>query len=134
MRIDGFHSLGKMVAYNNIRHVFPAVAHLVITYELRTTHLAVVIDGPKVYIRTVICSLLFPLCHFGMASYAFKNGERDIYDCDPAVPALAMFFSIIAFAILQLNLVKSTNNKSTDECSDENEFVTHNVKRIFDKF
>jgi hypothetical protein len=115
MEIDGFHSLGKMVAYNNIRHVFPAVVHLVITYELRTTHLAVRVDGFSSYAYTVFGVLLFPILHCGMANIVSPDGgERDIYDCDPALPALAMIFSTIAFAILQLNLVKRTDTTTTD--------------------
>jgi hypothetical protein len=134
MGIDGFHSLGKMVAYNNTRHVFPAVVHLVLTYELRTTQLAVIIDSPTVYITTVDYSLIFPVFHWVMASFSFENGERDIYDCDPTIPALAMFFSIIVFAFLQLNLVKSTNNKSTDEGDDKIDCHLHSTQHIFNKF
>ena len=62
MGIDGFHSLGKMVTCNNIRHVFPAVAHLVITYELRTTHLAVIIhELLSVMIRSVMSVMVLPI-------------------------------------------------------------------------
>ena len=115
MRINEFHSLGKMVAYNNIRHVFPAVVHLVLTYELRTTQLAVTIDSPRDYVCAICVSLILPFCHWLMALKSFDNGERDIYDCDPTIPAFAMLFSILVFVFLQLNLVKSTNNKSIDE-------------------
>ena len=103
--IDGFHSLGIMVAYNNIRHVFPAAANLVITYELRTTILAVResrIGASR--LRIGIIALILPILHLIMASAFFDEGESDIYDCQPLIPGFAMLISVIFSVFIQTSL------------------------------
>ena len=107
--IDDFHNLGLMVTYNNLRHVFPAAAHLVLTYELRTTTLAMKDFSPRAYFIVLLTAFLLPLLHFIMAILVHE-GEKSIYVCDPSLPALAMFISIPAFTYLQLNIAECDND------------------------
>jgi hypothetical protein len=94
-----------MVAYNNIRHVFPAAANLVITYELRTTILAVRESSIGAFRGKIgSIALILPVLHFIMAGSFFDEGESDIYDCQPLIPGLAMFISIIGFVYIQTSV------------------------------
>lgn len=85
--IEDFHTLGLMVTYNNLRHVFPAAAHLVFTYELRTTTLALKESLSGVYFSILFTAFLLPISHFIMAMWVY-GGERSIYDCDPSLQRL----------------------------------------------
>ena len=120
--IDGFHSLGIMVAYNNIRHVFPAAANLVITYELRTTILALRESRIREIRRNILgIALILPVLHVAMASYFFDEGESDIYDCKPLIPGVTMLISIIGFMFIQTSLVVYEDeyegeNEGENEC------------------
>lgn len=108
-QIDDFHSLGLMVTYNNLRHVFPASAHLVLTYELRTTTLALKDCTQQVYFNITRIAFILPVLHFIMATLVYAEGEKHIYDCAPSLPASAMFISILIFTRLQMNIAECTD-------------------------
>lgn len=99
--IDQFASIGVMVVYNNLRHVFPAVAHVLVVTLIPTLRCTLVLyasswKGPF-SLATVLALTAgtLPLLHFAVNSTV---GEERLYRVDPCLPAFAMVISIIGAA------------------------------------
>ena len=62
--IDRFYTVGTMVAYSNLRHVFPAAMNLILTYELVSSYITITedIDIARKWILSI--ALFFPVAHF----------------------------------------------------------------------
>jgi hypothetical protein len=99
--IDQFASIGVMIVYNNLRHVFPAVAHMLVVTLIPTLRCTLVVyasswKGPfSLATVLAITAGTIPLLHFLVNSTV---GEERLYRVDPCLPAFAMVISIIGAA------------------------------------
>lgn len=83
-----FSGIGLMVTYNNIRHVLPAVLHLLITMDMPLIRFELSRFQTH-YI--IISALVLPAVHVFHVGWA---GEEELYRAEPLLPAVAMVLSI----------------------------------------
>ena len=99
--LDQFASVGVMIVYNNIRHVFPAVAHVLVVSLLPTLRCTLVAHtsswkGPLSLVGALtLTASAPPLLHWILNTTV---GEERLYRVDPCLPAFAMVISIIGAA------------------------------------
>ena len=113
---DKFTTIGKMVTYNNIRHVLPAVLHLLITMqmpnirsELRTLtsrSLLVTIGA------TSLLAVALPVIHF---YFQGPDGELDLYRASPLLPAVTMGVSIVCASAYYASLGDTVSQENKKE-------------------
>jgi hypothetical protein len=108
-----FTSIGTMVTYNNIRHVLPAVLHLLITMEVPFIRS----ELNKCSSMWIAClAILLPVVHF---SHNGPDGERSLYRADPLIPGLTLVGSLCIATFYYKNLGSSqTRNKDQQDEAD----------------
>ena len=133
--IDKFASVGVMIVYNNLRHVFPAVAHVLVVSLLPTLRRTLVVHasfwkGPLSLVGALaLTASAPPLLHWIVNTTV---GEERLYRVDPCLPAFAMVISIIGAAkgyvaidtcMPQLQQTPICDNNQPPKCdnSDQNE-------------
>ena len=106
-----FTTIGTMVAYNNIRHVLPAVLHLLITMEVPFIR-SELSKCSFVWIASLAATL--PLIHFLRNGL---DGEQSLYRADPRVPGLTLAVSlcIATFYYKNLESPQTQNQVGHDE-------------------
>ena len=83
-----FSGIGVMVTYNNIRHVLPAVLHLLITMDVPLIRF----ELSRCKTRYIIgLALVLPGLHVFNVGW---GGEEELYRAEPLLPAVAMVLSI----------------------------------------
>lgn len=83
-----FATIGIMVTYNNIRHVLPAVLHLLITLE--TPSIRSELSSCSA-VGIALLAVVLPLTH---CYFHGVEGEESLYKVPPVIPAVTMGVSV----------------------------------------
>ena len=119
---DKFTTIGKMVTYNNIRHVLPAVLHLLITMQMPNirSELTTLTSTPCSLLSTIVgtsgLAVALPVIHF---YFQGATGERDLYRASPSWPAFTMGVSIVCASAYYASLGDTVSQENKKEPSRE---------------